>query len=168
MNWEVVGAVAELIGSLVVLVTLLFVVVQLRHSSSAIRSGSLQNALNADVGIMTALVSDPELYEIYYQGIRSSDALSKKEYGRFEILMLLMMRHIDIQYQQYQDGETDSEYWESLATTFRGQLSMPGAFASWQRQKGVFSKSFVSEVDSWNVTPNKSSHSDASEAGAPA
>lgn len=168
MNWEIVGAVAELIGSIAVLVTLLFVLVQLRHSASAIKSASLQNALNADVGIMTPLVSDPELYEIYYQGIRSSDGLSKKEYGRFEILMLVMMRHIDIQYQQYKNDETNSEYWESLATTFRLQLGMPGGFASWQRQKNVLSKSFVLEVESWGVTPNKSSQGDTSEAGAPA
>jgi len=155
INWEVVGALAELVGSIAVLVTLLFVLIQLRHSSSAIKSASLQSALGADVGIMTTLVSDPELHGIYHRGIRSTDKLSKEEYSRFEILLLLMLRMNDIQYQQYMNGETGSEYWDSLATTLRTQLEMPGMFASWQRQKGVFTKGFVAEVDSWGVTPRK-------------
>jgi hypothetical protein len=155
INWEVVGAIAELIGSIAVLVTLLFVLIQLRHSSSAIKSASLQSALGADVGIMTTLVSDPELHGIYHRGIRASDELSKEEYSRFEILLLLMLRMNDIQYQQYMNGETGSEYWDSLATTLQTQLEMPGMFASWQRQKGVLTKGFVAEVDSWGVTPKK-------------
>ena len=155
INWEVVGAIAELIGSVAVLVTLLFVLIQLRHSSSAIRSVSLQSALGADVGILTSLVSDPELHGIYHRGIRSTDELSKEEYSRFEILLLLMLRMNDIQYQQYVNGETGAEYWDSLATTFQTQLEMPGMFASWQRQKGVLTKGFVAEVDSWGVTPKK-------------
>lgn len=153
IDWEVVSAIAELIGSLAVVVTLLFVLVQLRHSSSAIRSSSLQSALGADVGIMTSLVSDPELHGIYFRGIRGSEGLSKEEYSRFEILTLLMLRMNDIQYQQYRNGETSSDYWDSLATTLKPMLAMPGLYASWQRQKGVLTKGFVAEVESWGVTP---------------
>jgi hypothetical protein len=153
MNWDVISAVAEIIGSIVVVVTLLFVLVQLRHSSSAIRSASLQSALGADVGIMTSLVSDSELHSIYHRGIRSTDNLTKEEYGRFEILSLLMLRMNDIQYQQYLNGETGVEYWESLAITLQNQLAMPGLNDSWNRQKGVLTKRFVAEVDSWRITP---------------
>ncbi|MEH6571431.1 MAG: hypothetical protein V7709_20275 [Halioglobus sp.] len=152
MNWEAISAAAEILGSVAVVVTLLFVVTQLRHSASTMANSTLQSALNADVDIMTHLISDQELYSIYHRGIRSTETLTKEERGRFEILMLVMFRMVDSQYRQYKNGGADEEYWASLVITTQEHFRMPGVYASWQRQKSVLTSGFVALVDSWNVT----------------
>jgi hypothetical protein len=155
MNWEAIGAGAELLGSGAVIVTLVFVVVQLRHSSSTVRNSTVQNASNAYIDILTQLISDPELYGIYHRGIRSFEKLTEEEYGRFEILMLVMFRMLESQYRQYKNGGADEEMWASLVKTFQAMLRMPGVYASWQRQKAILSTGFVRHVDSLKVTPNE-------------
>lgn len=160
MNWDAISAIAEILGSAAVVVTLIFVIAQLRHSSSTMTNSTLQNALTADVDIMTHLISDSELYSIYHRGMRSSEALTSEEYGRFEILMLAMYRMVNSQYRQYKNGGADKEYWECLMRTTQAHLRMPGAHASWQRQKSVLTEDFVGLVDGWDITPNKSSKTD--------
>ena len=155
MNWDAVSAIAELLGSAAVVITLIFVIVQLKQNSSAVKNATTQAGSDTYTEIMTSLVSDPDLFDIYFRGIRSTEELSKSEYARFEIIILNMLRMADMQFRQHQNGGGDEEHWDSIRRSLVGLLQMPGAYASWQRQKGVFTASFVKEVDGWGVTPNK-------------
>ena len=134
MNWDAIGALAELIGSVAVVITLVFLIFEIRHNATITKKSTLKNALNANTGKLGNLISDPELSDIFYRGIRSDDDLNVQQRGRFDIFSLFF-RMLDAQSMQYREGTADQEHWESLVRNLEAALHMPGSSASWQRQK---------------------------------
>jgi len=147
MNWDAVGALAELTGSVAVVVTLIFLVVQLRHNSTAIRNATAQHSSSATSGVLSQLTLNPELLSIYRRGLKHPDDLTKDELGRFDFLLIQMFRDCDVQYQNYKNGGTGQEQWDAVARTIGSVAITPGGRASWNRQKHYFSTSFQAALD---------------------
>ena len=59
MNWDAIGAIAEVLGALAVLVTLLYFSLQIRQSNKLAEAESQRELMNFDV--FTPLVADPKL-----------------------------------------------------------------------------------------------------------
>jgi len=86
MNWDAVGAIAELMGSIAVAGTLLFLLVQIRSNSMMIQNASAQDSANAVSEWSRQLTSNRDLYRIYRQGLRDDTVLNSEERGLFDFL----------------------------------------------------------------------------------
>ena len=153
MNWDAIGAIAEMLGSIAVVITLIVLLIQVRHSASMLKHSTVQSIMNTNNEFLGNLANNPDLYNIYYRGLRNDENLEPQERGRFDLLMLATLRIVDMQFQQYIGGGSDDLHWGAIKAGLQSTLAMPGANASWQRQRSTLSVAFVEEVESWSISP---------------
>ena len=88
MDWDALGAMAELGGALGVIASLIYLATQIRHST---RASSVEAKL-ATTGMLNEylnmFITDPELNDLFLGAHTSTENLSKEEYRRFSNLVL--------------------------------------------------------------------------------
>ena len=61
MNWEAIGATGEIIGAVGVIVTLVYLAIQIRQNTASLKSSTLQARLEASAGLHDLCAFGPEL-----------------------------------------------------------------------------------------------------------
>ena len=77
------GALGEFIASIAVIVTLTFLVVELRRNTSATRRANIRQSTDGNSRALNALL-DEGVAEIFIRGLKSLDDLSEVERYRFD------------------------------------------------------------------------------------
>ena len=147
MNWDALGAIAELIGSIAVIVTLIYLSVQLRHNTKSTRLVSSQALTTTFSDFLGQLSSDSETANIYLRGLKDDSELTKEERFRFDTLILQMLRQADVHYHSFLEGAIPKGLWEVTEAGYMQVFSQPGARASWKRQSQFFSAAFREHVE---------------------
>jgi hypothetical protein len=147
MNWEAFGAIAEGLGAAGVLVTLIYLVGQVRTSNRLARSESRRSSFQATTPVGLAIAHDRELAELWATGLRDPDTLDGADRIRFTWLMACAMVPMYLSHQDRRLGLLT----EADATNQReGQgpmLDSPGGRWWWDRRKGAYDLSFVEYVE---------------------
>ena len=95
------ASIAEILSSIAVLVTLVFLVWEIRQNTDAVRAGTYQD-LNAVVqGFNAMFVANPEVGEFIAQSSRLDHDMSPGEEARLRAFISSMYRHADNIYFQY-------------------------------------------------------------------
>ena len=156
MTWQDLGGLGEFIGSIAVVVSLIFVIHELRRSSRINRMSALQ-AVNATAfDLYDAPARDAELARIIRVGGDDLSRLSKDERDRLRWWVLGALRAQESMFVQHQYGTLDEQTWVSRETLMRGFLSRPGMLVIWSRSKGVFRRDFQDWVASIVDDSNRS------------
>jgi hypothetical protein len=125
MNWDAIGAIAELIGAGAVVLTLLYLSIQLRQNTEAVRHSAERIILEDAITWMYKLAENPELTGIYLKGIRGEE-LDSNDKLRFRMLIGALFNHWN---HAYGAGAFDIVDNSSIA----GVLSQPGGADYWKR-----------------------------------
>ena len=64
MNWDAVGALAELLGAIGVIVTLLYLAVQVRYAKHQLEINGVYSRAQTSLGILSPMVNDPKMTEL--------------------------------------------------------------------------------------------------------
>jgi hypothetical protein len=88
MIWDAVGAIAELLGAIGIIGSLIYVASQVRASTVASKVESKLRLTQNMVDYDDLLISSPELNKIMIDGRKSIETLSKSEYLQFSNLAL--------------------------------------------------------------------------------
>ena len=101
MNWEAIGAVAELIGAVGVIGSLVYLAVQIRQNTRSLRASAYQ-AITGHVGdINRALFENAEVAHIVDVGSQDRAKLSPEERRRFNAYQMMRFMHYDNLYHQH-------------------------------------------------------------------
>mgnify|MGYP007047400056 CR=1 FL=1 len=149
MNWEAIGAIAEVLGSVAVLITLVFLVVQIKSSSAIIQNSTVQEQTSSMSEWARHLAMDGELYRIFRQGLIDETQLSREERGRFDMVLVQSFQSIGGLYRQYLNGGMDDTMWQANLRTMGATYKTPGGRASWARQKYMLDERFQREVETF-------------------
>ncbi|MCX2983126.1 hypothetical protein EYC98_19870 [Halieaceae bacterium IMCC14734] len=147
MDWNALGAIAELLGSIAVIVTLLFLLKQLKTNSVMIQNSTAQGAADAIAAWARQLTENPELYRIYRIGLKDDSELSREERGLFDLTLFQAFNSISSIYVQYKNGGCGEDRWESEIRVFAANFHTPGGRASWERQKHMLDINFQREIE---------------------
>ena len=145
MNWDAIGAVGEVLGAVGVIVTLVYLALQIRQNTQALRAASVDSMTNIANGIRTNLFSDPNVTAIYMRGLADIESLNDLERERFRLLMTNALWALWNSFAQAQLGDTQS--WDAQKPLLQRFLSQPGGQWYWQTYKKEFSSDFQQEVD---------------------
>ena len=102
------GALGEFVGAIAVVVTLVYLAMQIRQNTRAMEEAMLVRAAESEhIGpILTKLSSVG-----YPEDVSSLDHLSTSERGRFRQWQIAQQTHWDNMFYQYQQGFLDEEYY---------------------------------------------------------
>jgi hypothetical protein len=83
MNLQELSQIGEFLGGLSVLLTLVYLAVQIRGNTKVVRSTGAQQTHDAMTQLYRQLAGDAELNRIFRIGTRNLDSLTEDETGRF-------------------------------------------------------------------------------------
>ena len=84
MNWEAMGATGEVIGAVGVIISILYLAVQVRSNTRSLKASTFQAACDASARISLALGSDPQVALVWQKGLAGVQELSPAEVSQFQ------------------------------------------------------------------------------------
>jgi len=125
VNWEALGAVAELIGAVGVIASLFYLAHQIRRNSSALEAATNQAISDAAQGRLVAVAQSPDLAEAFAKAVFSRDELSKRERVQVEFFTRATFRGLENAHVQYRQGLISQESWRAQEELLRNFLRLP-------------------------------------------
>ena len=170
MNWDAIVAIVEIVGLIAVVVSLVYLAVQVRQNSQLISQNTLvaRSAMVHETSVFYArffeIVADnSEMANIFRRGV-DSDELDPDEVTRFEALLevyFTALEDMDHQYKSdlYFDEDDDEDLIRFIAPAYRDMLMSNHGAAWWNRTaKARCTPSFYDKIQKirreWAVEVN--------------
>lgn len=147
MNWEAIGAVAELAGATAVFISLIYLASQIRNSKRSDQVIAASQAASATSDWVGQMVRDSELNDLYMRGAKDFSSLSFEEKNRYAWLILQLLRSIEGIWLLYQSKAIDDEYWRSYVSVIDLIIRTPGSRRCYERNRQVLDPRFAQVVD---------------------
>ena len=126
MNWEAFGAVAEVVGAVAVVATLIFLALQMRQSAAAIRAQTHDSAMRGYNELNTLVASRPDLAEMFERGQREPDRLEPTERTQFVFLLGAYLNQTEAVLRMFESDVLSQEEWHRFAAVMSQVMSTPG------------------------------------------
>lgn len=144
INWEAIGALAEGLGAIAVIATVIYVALQIRNNSEAVL-GSTEHALISQEMSLAALIA--EHANIYRRGKRNIDELDADEVVVFEQLVIASMALLYSAFAQYKRGLIPESTWHAYLSDWPNYINQPGFQAQWKQLKNSYPPEFIDSLD---------------------
>ncbi len=145
INWEALGAVAETIGGLGVIITLAYLSLQIRGSNRVARAQSRQSMTEFAMGISRFRAEHADRYA-------RIAAVGEGELtpGDTEFLYwchMQMLTYGEAYYQQFKLGLMDDSHWEGFSRWIDAYIKSRDFDAFWSREGSSFSADYAAWVN---------------------
>jgi len=147
INWDAVLAIAQIVGDILVFLSLVYVGIQIRDDARARRAQTTHQQAAAYTDLLCKLADNGELADIYARGVRDIDSLTENEIVRFIMFVSSVFRVYEDAYLQYKLGHLDAQVWLGMQDPLNRSISMPGLRACWRQQATMFSADFRALVE---------------------
>jgi len=139
--------IAEIVGGIAVVVSLIYLAVQVRQNTKSIRNSTLQANTALWSSVLVSL-SEPELVKAYAVGMSGKTDIKPMQYTQFFLICRCLFVAFENQYYQYTQGALDRETYRGYERSMSYQLlSFAGFRVWWQQSRDAFSPAFVDHVD---------------------
>jgi hypothetical protein len=147
MNLSNLADVAEIVGNVAVVVSLVYLAVQIRQNTQSVRNSTLQS--NTDLWArLLGRLAEPGAVEAYAAGVTGSKDIRPVQYTQFFLLCRSLFVAFENQHYQYRHGALDKETYKGYERSISEQLlAFPGFRLWWRQSRDVFSPNFAEHVD---------------------
>jgi len=142
-----VASIAEVIGALAIVISLVYVGIQVSDSTLAVRSATANDASAAMSAWYITTGNNPEASRVVLDGITNPEFLSREETAQFIYLIHGLFLEYQAAYYVSEQGTLDVEMRESLVNTLLGVRDQPGFLMYWDQRQDLFQPSFRAFVD---------------------
>jgi len=148
MNWDAVGALAEIIGALGVLVTLIYLATQIRDNTRSLQAASLQSVLEGprDRYFLPMAQSD-DMADIYARGLSPLDLLDARGKRRFFFMMheqIFQMQQVWQLRERDPISQVDDDAWLEYTISI---TQTPGGAEMWPLCRSVITPMIACVID---------------------
>ena len=148
MEWDALGAIAELVSGIGVIVTLVFVALQIRHNSQAVQNETLA-ALNATMtSNIMVFAQSSELSKILRSGLANVDSLSQVDKFRFQLGISTTLRNYETAYTSWRKGMLEEQAWRGMEATMMQFFESEGVRNYWADNSYTYSAAFRAHLQS--------------------
>ena len=146
MNWDAIGAIGENRGALAVVISVLYLALQIRQNTRHVRSSGYQAAAQTGNNFLEGLASSPEALRVFQNAQESYAGLSDEERLLAHALIMQVFLMWESLYYQYEDGVVDPDMWEGRRKLMFSFLAAPGIASWWSEWSPILGEKFVSYV----------------------
>ena len=146
------ASIAEIIGSIVVVVTLIVIGLELRQNTNALYSSSWQQVLDKLIDLDVTEGADAELAEIMRLGELHPERLSDAQRWRFDHIAQARLGQLEYAYLSKANGTLDDYHWGAMEGYLSVILCKPGYARFWNEVgREVYHQDFFAFVEA-NIT----------------
>ncbi len=147
INWDALGALAETLGALAVILSVLYLAVQIRTQTREARLSATRTLSMETRDLMEKIALDHEFSKIYQEGMYDYLSLPDNERMRVSYMFQSFLRICEQRYLHSQHGAIDSIYRESSERAYRLFFRSPGVQDFWAVSKDTFEDGFIAYVE---------------------
>lgn len=148
MNWEALGAIAELVGAIGVIATLGYLAMQIRQNTMAQRSASRLETTRAFTEWYTVVMTEPELMKVWTKVFIDGSELSDEDRTKFVWMISAMSSRIEEMFTQNRAGLIEDTVWNEYRGTMAAFLEVDVVRQWWESGATTFSNEFRQEIES--------------------
>ena len=143
MPLEQLANIAEIFGMLVISITLVFLIVQMRQNTKALHSSTAYSA-HDQIGnqIYRPLENDHSLADVFLRGCDDPSCLSPVETVRFFAFFQNTVFTLQSAFYQWREGALDEAFWTSWSQIITNIYMSPGYRLFWEQRKWFFTEEF--------------------------
>ena len=141
------ASIAEIVGAAAIVISLIYVGLQVSDSTRAVRSATANDAAAVTIAWYLEVGSDAQRSEIFFNGITNIESLSPQETYQFTMMLHGVMLAFQNAYYLSQEGTLDPEVQESMTSVILSAKDGPGFQYYWDVRGGLFRSDFAAYVD---------------------
>jgi len=139
--------VAEMISVVAVVISLIYVGIQVKQNTKAVKNSTLQNISENQINVHGLLAAHGDLAEIVFKAATGQGSDLGAEKFRFTSWMHTLMRTFENAFYQHREGALDERNWRSLCRQY-GPILHAGFNANyWAERSFMYSDDFKRFVD---------------------
>jgi len=146
------GSIGEFVAAIATIATLVYLAVQVRQNTRALRSSTFQDISAQMAQNVEPIVSHEDVADIVAKGLNGLAGLTPGERLRFQSVLVMSFRRMEAVYIHAEIGSIDRELTRGFELSMLSLLHHPGAAEWWGTAKVTFNSSFSDHVDSWLAT----------------
>ena len=142
MNWDAIGAVGEILGASVVLITLIYLAIQIRHVREQNESTALDHVIEALNDFAGRIAESETLAGIVTRGNASYRSLSEAERLRYDMIHYYFLNNLESWYVQHERlfGISKSEAIDNIRANITQFCDSPGFREFWQAARPLYAQ----------------------------
>ena len=140
MNWGALGAIGEIVGAGAVLVTLIYLAVQVRHLKKQTESATLNQIIDSLNNYAGQIAVSDTLATIIARGRSSYSALADDEKLRFDNIHYYLLNNLENWYLQYRElyGVSPEVSLANIESNIETFCKNPGFIEFWQHTEALY------------------------------
>ncbi len=146
MNWEAMGAFAEVVAAMGVIITLIYVATQIRQNTNQLQGDAIIAINNTEEALVEDLRDDEELTRIFVIAASDWESLSAQEQARAHLYLHAYTRWYETCWLLWSRGALDDITYSSREAMAILMLSPKGSRLWWEGVKSVFDPRFVALI----------------------
>ena len=141
------GAIGELVGGFAIIVSLIYVSLQIRQSAAVSRSATTQ-AFSQQYSLQMQALFDSEFREVFFKGLAGAKNLTESEVVGFYAQLGSISRMWESFYYQKGNGALDEAMFNAWARQLMDLHATKGMKEFWDVRKHQYTPEFVEFIDS--------------------
>lgn len=142
MNWTAVGTIADIAGAVAVLVSVIYLSIQIRQNTVAVKSASASSYSEASSRPSIVLAENGELNEIFWSLLLGEKEFTVAQTRRVYAVFSLYLHAVEQSYDLYLAGSLAEDKWQGRHRQLRWFANLPGFAPYWEDYGALYPKSF--------------------------
>lgn len=147
MSLEQLSFLAQILSAITVIASLIFVGIQLKQATAAIRASSSQAHSGLYTDLVRSIIDNADFARTWSIGLSDPGALSDAEWVRFVAYASALFRLYESSRVQWLNGRLDDEHWHTIERQAADFGHLPGLERAWALRRHWYSPEFRAWFD---------------------
>ena len=147
MDLQSLGNIGEFVSGLAVVVSLVYLSLQVRQNTHSLRTENYARALDRVASMQAQLSKDGELSQLFGKGVVDPSRLPPQERIQFSWALYELFGALEFMFHAARARALPDEVWKRWASATGWWLTHPGVRAWWRARPTPFTPSFTSFVE---------------------
>jgi hypothetical protein len=147
MNWEMLGAIGQLVAAIGVIPSLVYLAVQIREQNKERRRAGINTLTAQWSDLVKSAQESREFAALFLRGVRSFHGLDAPDKLRFSAFFTRFTRNCEGMFIYYRDGALEKALWDEVERTMSDYFGYPGVREWWATRKHWLTDEFRAVVE---------------------
>src|SRR5437764_6755357 len=129
MNWEAISALGQIVGAIAVVISVIYLALQVRSNARQTRLASMRSMSDAFNGFLQGLAGNPQMGDLWYRGVTDYESIQGGDLPRFNALIDHLFRIYEDMFYQKLEGHLDPRVWRWFEAPMRDIIDYTGSQA---------------------------------------
>ncbi len=142
MNWEAIDAISQFVSSIAVVLSVLYLGIQVHRSTRVAKVAAQDTAASAVRDVTNTFMENAEMSRIWGVGLEKLNTLSAEDQARFFHASHQFLKALETIHFHYLNGLMDKQLWDGWQELLRHYITAPGIVEYWKLRQSLFSARF--------------------------